>query len=187
MPNNTRERILEAATCVFARKGLQGASMKAIARRARVNEVTLFRLFRSKNRLFRAVLDYSDRRHRPIECVLEALLADVDPLDRIKTGIERVCESIEKDVEFWQLRYQGPSEQGEIIPKHIGSKMTPVFEAWQQVITRAVEEGKLKQCDPTVAFLVLRSLLLGNIVSPRGGTPRLSPQQIFDAWLNGFK
>jgi AcrR family transcriptional regulator len=51
-----RDRLLEAAACVFARDGLTGATTREIAREAGVNEVTLFRHFRSKERLIAAVV-----------------------------------------------------------------------------------------------------------------------------------
>jgi AcrR family transcriptional regulator len=50
------ERLLEAAACVFARDGLAGATTRAIAHEAGVNEVTLFRHFRSKERLLEQVV-----------------------------------------------------------------------------------------------------------------------------------
>ena len=52
----TRERLLEAAARIFARDGLDGATTREIARAAGVNEVTLFRHFRSKDRLLQAVV-----------------------------------------------------------------------------------------------------------------------------------
>ncbi len=52
----TRERLLEAAARVFAREGLTGATTRAIAEEAGVNEVTLFRHFQSKDRLLAAVV-----------------------------------------------------------------------------------------------------------------------------------
>src|SRR3954471_4278721 len=52
----TRERLLGAAARVFARDGLTGATTRAIAREAGVNEVTLFRHFRTKQRLLDAVV-----------------------------------------------------------------------------------------------------------------------------------
>ncbi len=55
-PGDTRTRILAAAARVFAREGLTGATTRAIAREAGVNEVTLFRLFQSKARLLAAVV-----------------------------------------------------------------------------------------------------------------------------------
>lgn len=51
-----RQRLLAAAARVFARDGLTGATTRAIAREAGVNEVTLFRLFRTKERLLDAVV-----------------------------------------------------------------------------------------------------------------------------------
>jgi AcrR family transcriptional regulator len=52
----TRDRLLQAAARVFARDGLTGATTRAIAREAQVNEVTLFRHFQTKQRLLAAVV-----------------------------------------------------------------------------------------------------------------------------------
>lgn len=51
-----RQRLLDAAARVFARDGLTGATTRAIAREAGVNEVTLFRLFKTKEALLDAVV-----------------------------------------------------------------------------------------------------------------------------------
>lgn len=55
-PAPTRQRLLDAAARVFAREGLTGATTRAIASEAGVNEVTLFRHFQSKDRLIAAVI-----------------------------------------------------------------------------------------------------------------------------------
>lgn len=55
-PPSARERLLQAAAVVFARDGLGGATTRAIAQEAGVNEVTLFRHFQSKDRLLAAVV-----------------------------------------------------------------------------------------------------------------------------------
>jgi AcrR family transcriptional regulator len=52
----TRQKLLDAAARIFARDGLNGATTRAIAREAGVNEVTLFRHFHSKERLLAAVV-----------------------------------------------------------------------------------------------------------------------------------
>lgn len=53
----TRERILEAAEAVFARDGLNGTRVRAIADAAGVNVATLYLYFPSKSDLHEAVLD----------------------------------------------------------------------------------------------------------------------------------
>ena len=53
----SRERILEAASRVYAKHGFRGATTRLIAIEAGVNEVTLFRTFGSKSALLEAVLE----------------------------------------------------------------------------------------------------------------------------------
>lgn len=59
---DVREALLEAATKVFAEFGLRGATTRRIAQAAGVNEVTLFRHFKSKDELFHAALETFARR-----------------------------------------------------------------------------------------------------------------------------
>ena len=54
----TRQRLLNAAFQSFSRDGFHRATTREIARRAKVNEVTLFRHFRNKKHLLRAVLEH---------------------------------------------------------------------------------------------------------------------------------
>jgi AcrR family transcriptional regulator len=54
---DTQQRILAAASRVFTREGYAGATTRAIAAEAGVNEVTLFRHFGSKKALLLAVIE----------------------------------------------------------------------------------------------------------------------------------
>ena len=54
---DNRSRILDAAGRVYALHGFRGATTRRIAQEAGVNEVTIFRLFGSKARLFQALHD----------------------------------------------------------------------------------------------------------------------------------
>src|SRR5438132_9595373 len=79
----TRERLLNAAARTFARDGLRGATTREIAREAGVNEVTLFRHFKSKEQLLRAVLQ-------------RGLASEVALMDRLSSWKENLRESMEK-------------------------------------------------------------------------------------------
>ena len=81
---DTSDRILAAATRVFARDGVFGATTREIARVAGVNEVTLFRHFRNKNELLRQVVLCFSRQQ-------EDLLTDA-PLER-PADLRRTVES----------------------------------------------------------------------------------------------
>jgi AcrR family transcriptional regulator len=55
--DETKQRIIQGAAQVFAQKGYEGATTRAIAQAAGVNEVTLFRHFGNKKNIFMAVIE----------------------------------------------------------------------------------------------------------------------------------
>lgn len=86
-PASTRQRLLDAAARVFARDGLSGATTRAIAHEAGVNEVTLFRHFQTKDRLLTAVVGEnfgpkSSRENAPVPAATTDLRADLHDLAR---------------------------------------------------------------------------------------------------------
>jgi len=54
---STRDKILEAALKLFSQKGYLGATTKEIAKEAGIAEITLFRHFPTKERLFEEVIN----------------------------------------------------------------------------------------------------------------------------------
>ncbi len=81
--DSTRERLLDAAAQTFSRDGLRGATTREIARKAGVNEVTLFRHFKSKEQLLSAVLQ-------------RGLASEVAIMDEHSSWKENLRESMEK-------------------------------------------------------------------------------------------
>ena len=75
MPKKTSDKILDAGLKLFSEKGYLGATTKDIARTAGVAELTLFRHFASKERLFEEVL----KRHSFLPVLRELIpeLADL--------------------------------------------------------------------------------------------------------------
>jgi AcrR family transcriptional regulator len=68
-PRVAAERLLDAATAVFAEEGFEGATMEAIASRARTTKPTLYARFGSKEELFAAAVEreYDLRKTRLFE------------------------------------------------------------------------------------------------------------------------
>ena len=57
IPTDTRNKIMQAASDLFASKGYSGTTTRAIAENAEVNEVTIFRHFGSKDNLAREIMN----------------------------------------------------------------------------------------------------------------------------------
>jgi TetR/AcrR family transcriptional regulator len=64
-PEDTRERILEVATEEFAQKGLAGARVDEIARKARANKQLVYYYFGGKLGLYNEVLGHMIQESRP--------------------------------------------------------------------------------------------------------------------------
>jgi AcrR family transcriptional regulator len=78
----TRAAILDAATAEFAARGLAGARVDAIARRARVNKRMIYHYFGDKDGLYLAVLEATYAAIRKAEVGLD--LAARDPVKRMR-------------------------------------------------------------------------------------------------------
>lgn len=77
----TRERLLDAAFEVFARQGVQGASIEAVCEAAGFTRGAFYSNFENKEELFLALMDRETRTH---VAALEAALKRLDP-DALRT------------------------------------------------------------------------------------------------------
>lgn len=115
----TKERIFQAATKIFAKKGFDGARVDGIAAEAGVNKQLLYHHFGNKDGLFTAVLEraYESIRHQEADLELDSLRAD---------------EAILKLVEFtWRYYLANPdfirllNSENQLEARHLkGSKRT---------------------------------------------------------------
>ena len=96
--NLTRRRILTAAQVVFSRDGFQGATTREIAHEAGVNEVTIFRHFRTREELLRSMLEQScasiDMLTQPDDNWREDLFVHLERYVRELYSITRVKEAL---------------------------------------------------------------------------------------------
>jgi AcrR family transcriptional regulator len=83
---STLERILEAASRVFAREGYQGASMTAVAAEAGLTKPTIYNHFENKEALYQAMLIHV---HEKMEHeVAAAAAAHVSSHDKLQAAVE---------------------------------------------------------------------------------------------------
>jgi AcrR family transcriptional regulator len=93
-PQQTQQRILEAALQEFAAKGFAGARVDVIARRARINKRMLYHYFGDKEGLFREVL-----RRKIAERSAWLAGAPEEPVERLPVWFQLAC----RDREWIQL------------------------------------------------------------------------------------
>ena len=101
MTNETEKKILNAALNVFAKKGRDAATTKAIAEKAGRTEMTLFRKFGTKKNLFDLVLIQNMEK---MKTEMETIVNDLDnkfdnPEMFLETYIRRVVQFYENNIE----------------------------------------------------------------------------------------
>src|ERR1700730_8643582 len=119
--DQTRQRLLDAAAETFSRDGIQGATTREIARGAGVNEVTLFRHFKSKEQLLRAVLE-------------RGLASEAAIMDEHSSWKENLRESMEKYARHYYSHLEKKKgiaraflAEGHVLPKSMQTMIADVI------------------------------------------------------------
>ena len=98
----TRQQILTAATVEFSQKGLHGARVDEIAKRAKVNKERIYAYFGSKEQLFRETLREAIAEIIAEEQTLLTHLAE-DPTRMTEVTLEHYLGFLERHPHFWRL------------------------------------------------------------------------------------
>lgn len=145
----TRERVLDAALELFGSKGFTGTTTKEIAKKAGVNEVTLFRTFRSKQALYACV--FAERSLLP--SILETVEFDSEtPIDEMMLRNVSAVLAILKDNRHMFMVMLGDAWRQPRTRKMLGEgAMQRAVEFLASMLEQQMGEGRLKRVDPEVA------------------------------------
>jgi AcrR family transcriptional regulator len=156
-----RQQIVDAALCVFARKGFIGATNKDIALEAGVTPGLIYHYFADKRALFEAVLT----EHTPLGDV-GALLADegvrgLEPRELVLslvTGMVTRMEAV-RDVGAFQCVI-GEAMRRPEMRALFNAKAARVAELLAGYLRSQMERGRLRPMDPMlVAQLLISSVI----------------------------
>ena len=155
-----KERLLRAAVEVFSEKGFSGASTREIASRARVNPVTLFRTFKSKEQLHAAAVDYLIGR-LAIRKRIDALAQRNYPAPKFIAGVIKTLVAALLDApEVQRLILFSALERRDVAFNAVWNRLMPILERVSVHISEYVAKGELRNNDPVItARLILAAAL----------------------------
>lgn len=138
--DNTEEKILDAATSVFVRKGMDGARMQEIADEAGINKALLHYYFRSKDKLFDAI--FSKIIGFAFPKIGQILQSDMDFKSKVEQAIDTYIDLLLKYpyLPGFILKEinRDPSVFFKLVMKH-GFNIKPII----QVISDAMDRGEI--------------------------------------------
>ena len=99
----TEEKILDAALKVFARKGYDAATTRAIAEESGFTEMTLFRKFQTKKNLFDQVMGRGNQQIEKDSTELFVVQDSKDVREFVKSFVKGLDEFVLKNFEYFHL------------------------------------------------------------------------------------
>lgn len=153
----TKDRIITAAIELATERGFKGATTKAIAERAEVNEVTLFRHFGHKKGIIEAVIErYAFTKHLA-EVLSEQITGDVQKDLQMMARFYQ--EQLEKKREIILLSYREAEHFPELNEQT--SKIPLEYKRiLSEYLTEMMAKGQVKEAD---ANLLASSFIYMNI------------------------
>jgi len=187
---HSRARVLKAATALFAAKGFHETSTREVARKARVNEVTIFRLFKSKQELYVQVLNSKLGMMVP-ESLIPLLQSSPDSEEVLISLAEHLQKLL--DPVFLRLVFYAALEKPELLKKCYSPRLISFHEILCEHMRQGIDGGVLRNLDPmlmgralvgVIAYQQILSQLLGGGSSPERN-PHNSAIAYMDIWLHG--
>lgn len=156
--DESRAKILAAAEQVFARDGLAGARTDAIAAQARVNKALLYYYFKTKEKLYEAVMEEHLREFnaRALSVLNASGSASALLLQYVNLHFDFISERHRHAPLFQQLMTKGCGPPLRLFRKYI----VPRAEAVQKLLARGIREGELRKVDPFHTAVSLAALIV---------------------------
>ena len=189
LASNTRQRILEIATDLFAEKGYAGTYVREIVEKAGVSKPALYYYFQSKEGLFYAILDWATDVQRDV--LNEVFEASGTALDRFIFLYRRIYEGIQEYQSLYKMIHgliYGPRQGA---PEYDFYKFqAEMFTAVKRIYSEGLAAGEVKEADEDeIAFLVLSlvdfCLNIDNVVPEMADPQR--PERLLGLAFQGLR
>ncbi|MFN2441827.1 MAG: TetR/AcrR family transcriptional regulator [Thermoanaerobaculia bacterium] len=163
--SDVMQRILDAATDVFASQGLAGARMDEIAARAGVSKALIYYHVPDKESLYASVMSATLAQARG--ALLEATGRSTDPEERFRLAIGAIAGLAETFPHFGPLMLREIATGGAGLPDEIVAEMRRVFGVIGEILGAGVAAGTFRPTDPVVAHM----LIAGGVLVLSAGAP----------------
>jgi AcrR family transcriptional regulator len=174
----TRERLIEAAAKVFARRGYHRATVGEIASEAGFTIGALYSNFSGKEDLFLAIADRQvEERVAEVEAMAEAAEGEEpgrDAAEKLRAFLERDPDWPLLFYEFWSLSVRNPELQDELAKRRDAIR-DALAETLERVATQLGFE--LRFPAPMLATAIAASL--NGLAFERAADPEALPDEVF--------
>jgi TetR/AcrR family transcriptional regulator, fatty acid metabolism regulator protein len=151
---HTRERILAAATEVFARSGFHGARVADIADQAGIAYGLVYHYFRNKDDILGAI--FSERWQQYIDYLREVGRMPLAFPERMRRLVHFWVEIFRRDPDLMTIMINEISRSYEFLESHDIGTVLQAFDAIEEIIADARTRGEVRSdLDPQLATYIV--------------------------------
>ncbi len=177
----TIERILATAERLFAERGLAGARTDQIARAARVNKALLYYYFRSKEKLYAAVLD--SLFSQLVAVIESALSSPAPPRLRLMAYVDTYFKFILGHQNYPRLVQRELMEGGKHIVRITQQYLLPIQLELTGILEAGIREGDFRPVDAVQTIMSVNAMIvsyfaIAPVLSQVLGRDALDPQAV---------
>lgn len=189
----TRERILAAATEVFARSGFHGARVADIAEQAGIAYGLVYHYFRNKDEILAAI--FSERWGQYIEYLHDVGRMPLTFSERMRRLVHFWVEMYRREPDLMTIMINEVSRSYEFLESHDIGTVLVAFDAIEVMIKEGRDKGELRgELDPQLAAyvifgaaeMVLTGYVIGTLRRPDAESFAHDEEQMLTLLLNGL-
>ena len=190
---HTRERILAAATEVFARSGFHGARVADIADQAGIAYGLVYHYFRNKDDILGAI--FSERWQQYIDYLREVGRMPLAFPERMRRLVHFWVEIFRRDPDLMTIMINEISRSYEFLESHDIGTVLQAFDAIEEIIADARTRGEVRSdLDPQLATyivvgtaeMILTGYVIGTLRRDSAESFARDEEQIVNMLLHGL-
>ncbi len=143
-----RQQLIEVARDLFAIRGFEGTTTRALADQAGVNEALIFRHFPTKEELYWAVLQHMIDLRATKDRLRERLSAGTSDRETFRLVAKDI---LNRDIQLTRLLFYSVLEKHELSERFFKTHVVAYHEILSEYIRTGMAEGRFRHTDPLLA------------------------------------
>jgi AcrR family transcriptional regulator len=185
-PEDTRDKLLKAAIQVFSDHGYEGATVRAICRRAGVNLALVKYHYGDKLALYRAVVRYAVDLDAQMMLLNRSLKENADPVDALRQivrgALERLIERKEQSGLKLRLMLNEVVNPTSVLTTEIEEAVRPMYDQFLAVVGRVLslpmDHMKTRLCSHSIIGQIEHYVRRRPTLSRLWPEMQMSPEQV---------
>ena len=156
-----KKQIINAAMKIFSEKGFQGTKTKDIAKAAGISEAMIFKFFKNKEDLYKAIITSTVKDHSKEISDMQSQVSNLPTV--LKEFILHVIDLNEKDPTFLRLMLYSSLEEHEFAHNFMETHLLVETEEFTKAIEKGIQAGEYREVNPRLVAQIFHYLMLSTI------------------------